>query len=129
MMDLGKLETLALWREMNTGEPAALTIPALIAVRDAYQGEDYEPAATMAAMQEANRQGPGLWHAIVHAAVDAVAEADREDLAELRRTEARVAKMTSDRLAAQILGRARKKYAEGSMTRALSIITPEPAAA
>ena len=103
-------ELLALWREMKLGRPAYLANPALIAVRDAYRAQTYAEDGILAAMQEANRQGPGLWEAISRAVVDEVSRQDRSDLAHLDATRQKAEKMGSRSLAAQLVKAAASRY-------------------
>lgn len=79
-MDKLSREIFDLWHEMTLGSNAELTIPSLIDIQTAWRSEDSFESAMIAARDEANRLGEGLWEKLARAGLDAVFLTDQRDI-------------------------------------------------
>lgn len=79
-MDKLTRELFDLWHEMTLGSNAELTIPSLIDIQTAWRSEDSFESSMIAARDEANRLGAGLWEKLSRAGLDALFLTDQREI-------------------------------------------------
>ena len=71
---------------MTLGSNAELTIPSLIDIQTAWRSEDSFESAMIAARDEANRLGDGLWEKLARAGLDALFMTDQREISAFHRS-------------------------------------------